>query len=111
MSTVICLAAARQRALVNVRETGLLHGPQLIAYGSRETHECVVKALELLGLGSAAFHAIPVDENFCMNVDELKLTIERDRKNGLVPFCLVGNAGIVTTPFLHVNRFCSLQGR
>ena len=93
MATVICLAAARQRILTDVRVSGLVGGPQLIAYGSTEAHGCVVKALELLGLGSAAFHAIPVDQNFSINIDELKLALERDRKNGLLPFCLVGSAG------------------
>lgn len=98
MSTVFCLAAARQRILTNVRETGLPDGPRLIAYGSTDTHECIVKTLELLGLGSTAFHAIPVDENICVNINELKLAIE---------LCLVGNAGTITTTLLYTVRFSS----
>jgi glutamate/tyrosine decarboxylase-like PLP-dependent enzyme len=57
---------------------------------------CVGKALELLGFGSKAMHLIAVDENFSINIDELKKTIENDRKNGLIPFCIVGNAGIIS---------------
>lgn len=98
MSTVFCLAAARQRILTNVRETGLPDGPRLIVYGSTDTHECIVKALDLLGLGSTAFHAIPVDENICVNINELKLAIE---------LCLVGNAGTITTTLLYTVRFSS----
>ena len=103
MSTVICLAAARQRSLMQVRQRGLFHGPQLIAYGSTETHGCVAKALELLGLGSEAMHYISVDANFSIHIDELKAAIEGDRKKGLAPFCIIGNAGNSSTPRFPVN--------
>jgi glutamate/tyrosine decarboxylase-like PLP-dependent enzyme len=56
---------------------------------------CVGKALELLGFGSKAMHLISVDENFCIDINELKDTIEDDRNNGLVPFCIIGNAGSI----------------
>ncbi|CAF0783397.1 unnamed protein product [Didymodactylos carnosus] len=97
MATLICMAVAHNRALANVRETGLVGGPRLVAYASSETHMCVVKALELIGVGSAALRLVPVDEQFRMNIDELKKTIREDRNNGLTPFCIVGNAGTVST--------------
>ncbi len=87
------MAAARCRALANVREDGLVNGPQLVAYASTEVHICIKKALELLGLGSKALHLVPVDDNFRIKIADLKMAIENDRKNGLVPFCIVGNAG------------------
>lgn len=93
MATVICMTTARRRYLTNVRQDGIVNGPHLIVYASTEVHMCVSKALELLGLGSKAIHSISVDENFCMNLNELKITIENDRKNGLTPFCIVGTAG------------------
>lgn len=100
MATIICLATARRRYLKNVRQDGIVNGPQLIVYASSEVHICVVKALELLGLGSKALHSIAVDEQFRMNTEELKKTIEIDRANGLVPFCIVGNAGIIQRKML-----------
>jgi aromatic-L-amino-acid decarboxylase len=93
IATVISMATARQRVLVNVREDGLVNEHQLIAYASTETHGCVVKALELLGLGSKALHLVPVDENFRIKTPELKAAIRNDRQKGLIPFCIVGNAG------------------
>jgi glutamate/tyrosine decarboxylase-like PLP-dependent enzyme len=95
IATIICLATARRRYLTNVRSEGIVNGPHLIVYASTEVHMCVTKALELLGLGSKAMHLISVDENFSINIDELKKTIEIDRKNGLIPFCIVGTAGII----------------
>lgn len=93
MATVISMAAARQTALVNVRQDGFADGHKLVGYASTETHGCLVKAFELLGLGSKALHLIPVDENFCIKIPELKAAILDDRNKGLIPFCLVGNAG------------------
>lgn len=96
MATVICMAVARQRAIANVRHDGLVLGPQLIAYASTETHSCILRALELLGLGSKAMRYIAVDHNFRIKIDELKVAIHTDRENGLVPFCIVGNAGTLS---------------
>ncbi len=93
IATIISLAAARCRALSNVREDGLRNSPQLVAYASTEVHMCIKKALELLGLGSKSLHLIPVDDNFRIKIVDLKRAIENDRNNGLVPFCLIGNAG------------------
>jgi glutamate/tyrosine decarboxylase-like PLP-dependent enzyme len=93
MATVVSMAAARQRAFVNVREDGFANGHRLVAYASTETHGCVVKALELVGLGSKSLHYVPVDENYCIDIMELKSAIKKDRDNGLIPFCIIGNSG------------------
>ena len=93
IATIISMAVARQRVLANVREAGLRNGPQLVAYASTEVHVCVIKALELLGLGSKALRRIPVDDHFQIKIEDLKEAIQNDRNEGLVPFCLIGNAG------------------
>lgn len=95
IATIVCLATARRRYLINVRQEGIVNGPNLIVYASTEVHMCIGKALELLGLGSKALHLIPVNENFSINIEILKKTMETDRKNGLIPFCIIGNAGII----------------
>ena len=92
-ATMICLATARRRLFTEVRQNGMMNGPHLITYASKETHACVTKALEMLGLGSNSLHSIPVDENFEMDINALKLAIENDRSAGLVPLCIIGNAG------------------
>ena len=97
LATVICIATARNQVLNNIRKDGMFNGPHLIAYASVEVHMCVIKAFELLGFGSNALHLIPVDENFCIKIDELKKTIKNDRENGLIPFCIIGSAGTVNT--------------
>ncbi|CAF1210702.1 unnamed protein product [Adineta ricciae] len=97
MATLISIATARRKALGNIRQDGHVNGPQLVGYASTETHACLVKAFELLGLGSKALHLIAVDDDFRMKIDELKVAMQEDREKGLVPFCIVGNAGTVNT--------------
>ncbi|CAF1532665.1 unnamed protein product, partial [Adineta steineri] len=64
----------------------------LVAYASTQTHVCIAKALELLGLGTQALRLVPVDDQYRMNIQALKNMIEEDRQQGLIPFCIVGNA-------------------
>ncbi|CAF3080849.1 unnamed protein product [Rotaria socialis] len=94
IATIISIATARQRMLVNVRNEGLGNSSNLVAYASTETHGCIIKAFQLLGLGSDALHFIPVDETFCIEISALRTAIREDREKGLKPFCIIGNAGI-----------------
>jgi aromatic-L-amino-acid decarboxylase len=95
MASVICLAVARSNALDKVRKEGLVPlGVRLVAYSSTQTHVCIAKALELLGLGNQALRLVPVDHQYRMDIQTLKSMIEEDRQQGLTPFCIVGNAGM-----------------
>ncbi|UJR29602.1 hypothetical protein I4U23_010818 [Adineta vaga] len=100
MATVIALCIARNRVLGknhNVRLEGIIGGPKIVGYASKETHFSSVKAFELLGLGSNALRMIPVDTNYCIDMDQLEKTLAEDLQNGYVPFCIIGNAGTVNT--------------
>jgi glutamate/tyrosine decarboxylase-like PLP-dependent enzyme len=69
----------------------------MVFYGSSETHNCVIKGIESIGVGGENFRKIPVDEHFRVRLDILESTIKADRAAGLQPFCLIGNAGTVNT--------------
>jgi glutamate/tyrosine decarboxylase-like PLP-dependent enzyme len=98
VATIVCLAGARGRALQalghDVRHDGLAGAPQLVAYVPAEAHSCVRRALELLGLGSAAMREVPLDGG---RLDEATLrgSVAADRASGAVPALLVGSAGTV----------------
>jgi len=100
MANVTGLVVARHaKAGFDVRERGL-HGndqPMLVMYGSTETHGWAQKAAELLGLGNRAFHRIPVDPDFRIDLSALRRAIHKDREVGYRPFCVIGNAGTVNT--------------
>ena len=104
-ATIICLAAARRRCSTDVQENGMIDRPRLILYASTETHMCISKALELMGLGTKSMHLIPTKEDFSIDIDQLKENIDKDRKNGLIPFCIVGNAGNKKSEHLATNLF------
>jgi glutamate/tyrosine decarboxylase-like PLP-dependent enzyme len=66
-------------------------------YTSQEGHSCIHKAVELLGLGSAAIHIVPTDSDFRINIQALRDAIQADREAGRRPFCIVASAGTVNT--------------
>jgi glutamate/tyrosine decarboxylase-like PLP-dependent enzyme len=100
MANFTALAAAR-RAMTpgNVREEGLAGEgrPRLVVYASDQVHHCVDKAVDLLGIGTRNLRKIPTDERFRVRTDLLERTIAEDRKSGLLPVVVVGNAGTVNT--------------
>ncbi|MEU8057852.1 pyridoxal phosphate-dependent decarboxylase family protein [Microbispora bryophytorum] len=97
MATVVALAAARQRAVPDVRETGLYGHPPLALYLSEEGHSCLRKAAELLGLGSRHIRTVPVDDAFRMDTAALRRLVMADREAGVRPFFVAASAGTVNT--------------
>ncbi|GAA3152994.1 pyridoxal phosphate-dependent decarboxylase family protein [Nonomuraea salmonea] len=101
MATVICLAAARQRAAAadgwDVRRDGLSGRAPMVLYVTGEGHSCLHKAAELLGLGARHVRTVPVDEAYRMDVAALRRMIAEDLDAGLRPFCVAGSAGTVNS--------------
>ncbi|MEV6974120.1 pyridoxal-dependent decarboxylase [Kitasatospora sp. NPDC093806] len=101
MATIVCLAAARNRAARaagwDVRADGLAGMPPLVGYVTGETHSCVRKAAELLGLGSRYLRTVATGPDGRLDVADLRAAIARDRAAGLLPFLVVASAGTVGT--------------
>ena len=98
IATVIALKAARDRCFdFTSRKTGLKNTAlgQLVGYTSAQTHSCVARAFDILGLGSDALRKIAVNERFELDTEALRAAIEQDRAAGLTPFLIVGSAGSV----------------
>jgi glutamate/tyrosine decarboxylase-like PLP-dependent enzyme len=82
-----------------IRETGL-NGPgasALRVYCSQETHTWIEKAADLYGLGTDSVRLVGTDDELRMDVDALRKAIREDRKNGHLPFLVVGTAGSTST--------------
>lgn len=116
MANAIALTAARDHALGESARTEGLQGrvSPLVLYASEETHSSVDKAVSMLGLGTRHFRRIATDEQFRVRLDRLAEAVAADRAAGLTPFCVVGNAGTVTTgaidPLADMARFCREHG-
>ncbi|NUO48171.1 MAG: cytochrome D ubiquinol oxidase subunit I [Polyangiaceae bacterium] len=90
------VVAKTARLGVETRKKGLA-GHRLVAYTSSAAHGCVIRAMELSGLGSDALRVLPVDASHRLPVGELAAAIARDRAAGLEPFLVVASAGTVDT--------------
>ncbi len=97
LANITALIVARNQA-GPVKKEGLKSLPKkLTLYCSTETHNCVFKGLEAIGLGTESARLIPVDGKYEIRMDLLEAAIREDRGNGLQPFCIVANAATVNT--------------
>lgn len=97
MANLIAVIIAKTCALgAETRHAGLGEaGIRLRAYTSTDAHNCISKAMAVVGLGSDALRRIGVDADHRMNLAELAATVAADRAAGYVPFLVVGTAGSV----------------
>jgi aromatic-L-amino-acid decarboxylase len=113
MANFTALATARRAMFPgNVREEGLggPNRPPLVVYASDQVHSCVDKAVDLLGIGTNRLRRIPTDDAFRIRTDALSDAVAEDRRSGLFPAIVVGNAGTVNTgaidPLAELADFC-----
>ena len=114
MANFTALATARRAVSPDVRETGFAGTEPLVVYVSEEVHNCVDKAVDLLGIGWKQLRKIPTDDGFRIRVDLLKQAIADDRRAGRKPAIVVGNAGTVNTgaidPLDELAELCAREG-
>ena len=115
VSSLVAIAAARERAAPGVREQGLgAPGmPRLRQYGSTETHSSIEKAGLTLGLGLAGTRKIPTDAAFRMDPAALEAAVLEDRAAGWTPFCVTATVGTTSTtsidPLPAIAEVCRRQ--
>ena len=107
MANLTCLAVARHTNLAN-------NPANATVYFSDQTHSSVAKGLKILGFQQYQLRKLPSDENFCLPMDALTQKIASDRQQGLVPFCVVANAGTTNAgaidPLEKIADFCAAEG-
>lgn len=82
---------------LRITEQGLFGQKPFTLYCSVETHNCVDKSISLLGIGTNHIRRIPTHADFTINLDLLEAQILKDKAEGFMPFCVIGNAGTVNT--------------
>jgi len=95
VSNITGLAAARQRALPQVRSRG--NYQPVAVYCSSDAHYSNTRAVELLGLGSESIRAIPIDAHRRMIPAELERAVVADIAAGVQPMAIIGSAGTTLT--------------
>lgn len=66
-------------------------------YASEERHVSVDKAVDCVGLGRNALRPLPTDANFQVRLDTLEEAIAQDKKNDILPMCIMGIFGTTNT--------------
>ena len=93
------LAAFRAQAGEETIGTGLQDpdrpGPYTLYVADHEAHSSVYRAAEMLNLGREAVREVPSRDDFTMDVEALKYLLEEDLADGVVPFCVVAQAGSI----------------
>lgn len=100
VSTMHAIAAARERAGLNVRELGMSGRtdlPLMRVYTSEHVHSSIDKACITLGLGTRSLRKIAVNERFEMIPEALAEAIEEDIEAGYVPICVVPTIGTTSS--------------
>ena len=101
VSSLLSLVAARHAVPdLDSRQHGLggrsEHG-RLRLYASTEAHSSIEKAAIVIGVGCEGVRRIPVDQAYRMRPDALEQAIVEDRKEGWLPFCVVGTLGTTSS--------------
>lgn len=96
VSNTTALAAAREHAFPGSRTEGLA-GRRAALYCSEEAHYSIVRAAELLGIGSANIRALPLDDARGLRPDAVADAVDRDLAAGVTPIAVVATAGTTLT--------------
>jgi len=100
VSSMHAIAAAREGVELRIREEGMSGRkdlPLLRVYASDQAHSSIDKGIITLGLGQRSLRKIPSDKEFRMNVKALADAIDEDKRNGILPFCVVATVGTTST--------------
>jgi len=85
-----------------------------VVYLSGEAHHSFTKIAHMTGLGRRALRTIAADRNLRMDRADLERKVAEDRKNGFIPFMVVGTCGTTTAgaidPLREIGEFCRAQG-
>jgi len=95
-------------------EHGLRHlaGDPAI-YLTEETHHGFNKIAHMVGLGRRNLRIVATGSDLKMDVADLRRRVEEDRKNGLLPFMVIGTAGTtaagIIDPLAEIAILCKEQ--
>lgn len=115
MANLMGLTVARHAHFPEAAAKGLAGlGRTPVLYVSDQGHMSIERSAVLLGLGADNVRAVPSGAGNCMDVAALRAAIAADRLAGLAPFCVVAQAGSVTTgavdPLPDIADVCAAEG-
>ncbi len=100
VSTMHAIAAARERAGLNIRELGMSGRsdlPLLRVYCSEHVHSSIDKSCITLGLGTRSIRKIECNDRFEMIAEKIAAAIEEDIAAGFLPLCVIPTIGTTSS--------------
>jgi len=100
VSTMHAIAAAREKANLDIREKGMSGRddlPLMRIYCSEHVHSSIDKCAITLGLGTRSLRKIECNERFEMIPEKLADAIEEDIDEGYLPICVIPTVGTTST--------------
>jgi aromatic-L-amino-acid/L-tryptophan decarboxylase len=100
VSSMHAIAAAREGLELRIREEGMSGRkdlPLLRVYASEQAHSSIEKGIITLGLGQRSLRKIPTDRKFRVDPNALAEAVDEDKRNGILPFCVVATIGTTST--------------
>jgi aromatic-L-amino-acid decarboxylase len=117
VSTMHAIAAAREKADLDIREKGMSGRedlPLLRVYCSEHVHSSIDKSVITLGLGTRSLRKIECNERFEMIAEKLADAIEEDVDDGFLPICVIPTIGTTSTssvdPVDAIAEICEKYG-
>jgi len=102
--------ARRLKSKIDISIDGLKEQTQFTVYASEETHYCIDKSIDALGIGKKYLRKIATLSDFTIDVKKLEAQIKEDLTLGCIPMCVIGNAGTVNTgaidPLYQLAKLC-----
>jgi len=112
-ATLCAMLAARERATNYTSNLEGVHG-KLVAYTSTQAHSSVEKAAMIAGVGLDNLRLIETDGNYAMKAQALSAAVERDLREGRVPFFVMGTVGTTSSnamdPLPEIAEICRRHG-
>lgn len=83
-------------------------------YLTEEAHHSFTKIAHMTGLGRSALRTVGTGSNLRMDLGDLERRIADDRRNGFIPFMVIGTAGTTAAgaidPLQELGNFCRDAG-
>lgn len=114
-STLAAILTAREKITGHkINEEGLYDFKKLRVYCSDQAHSSVDKAVKIAGIGIKNLIKIRTRTDYSLDPEKLREEIEKDKKAGLIPCCVVatiGTTGVTAIdPLKEIGKICSENG-
>ncbi len=93
-SSLVCLLAARERALKTGRARSI---DAMTIYTSTQAHSSIAKDARIAGIGDDRVRLVPTDAKYAMDTAALARMMREDAANGLIPIYVCATVGTTSS--------------